>query len=145
MKNKVTMDKIFRFSKKFLDKKKDGKIVKTYTISTAVDYFKVNEDLTGFRKKVSPSLDGKFSVTDDKSPFVLKVENHKLFIHYTVNNVTFKETIEYATETELVITNAKYVQVINPQAVKMEWGILPVSTFANFVKTIDRMIRVTMG
>ena len=29
MKNKVTMDKIFRFSKKFLDKKKDGKIVKT--------------------------------------------------------------------------------------------------------------------
>lgn len=29
MKNKTTMDKIFRFSKKFLDKKKDGKIVKT--------------------------------------------------------------------------------------------------------------------
>ena len=84
---------------------KDGKVVKTYTINTAVDYFKVNENLTGFRKKVSPSLDGKFSVTDDESPFVLKVENNKLFIHYTVNNVTFKETIEYATETELVITN----------------------------------------
>jgi len=84
---------------------KDGKVVKTYTISTAVDYFKVNENLTGFRKKVSPSLDGKFSVTDDESPFVLKVENNKLFIHYTVNNVTFKETIVYATETELVITN----------------------------------------
>lgn len=84
---------------------KDGKVVKTYTISTAVDYFKVNENLTGFRKKVSPSLDGKFSVTDDESPFVLKVENNKLFILYTLNNVTFKETIEYATETELVITN----------------------------------------
>ena len=84
---------------------KDGKVVKTYTISTAVDYFKVNENLTGFRKKVSPSLDGKFSVTDDESPFVLKVENNKLFIHYTVNNVTVKETIMYATENELVITN----------------------------------------
>jgi hypothetical protein len=84
---------------------KDGKVVKTYTISTAVDYFKVNENLTGFRKKVSPSLDGKFSVTDDESSFVLKVGYNKLFIHYTVNNVTFKETIEYATETELIITN----------------------------------------
>jgi hypothetical protein len=85
--------------------KKEGKVVKTYTISTTVDYFKVNDDLTGFRKKVTPSLDGKFTVTDDESPFVLKVENNKLYIYYTVNNITFKESIEHATEEELVITN----------------------------------------
>jgi hypothetical protein len=85
--------------------KKDGKVVKTYNISTTVDYFKVNDDLTGFRKKVTPSLDGKFTVTDDESPFVLKVENNKLYIYYTVNNITFKESIEHATEEELVITN----------------------------------------
>ena len=84
---------------------KNGKILKTYTISTTVDYFKVYDDLTGFRKKVSPSLDGKFTVTDDESPFVLKIENNKLNIHYTLNNVTFKETIKLATETELIITN----------------------------------------
>jgi hypothetical protein len=85
--------------------KKDGKVVKEYNISTTVDYFKVNDDLTGFRKKVTPSLDGKFTVTDDESPFVLKVENNKLYIYYTVNNITFKESIEHATEEELVITN----------------------------------------
>ena len=85
--------------------KKDGKVVKEYTISTTVDYFKVNDDLTGFRKKVTPSLDGKFTVTDDESPFVLKIENNKLYIYYTVNNITFKESIEHATEEELVITN----------------------------------------
>ena len=85
--------------------KKEGKVVKTYNISTTVDYFKVNDDLTGFRKKVTPSLDGKFTVTDDESPFVLKVENNKLYIYYTVNNITFKESIEHATEEELVITN----------------------------------------
>ena len=85
--------------------KKDGKVVKEYNISTTVDYFKVNDDLTGFRKKVTPSLDGKFTVTDDESPFVLKIENNKLYIYYTVNNVTFKESIEHATEEELVITN----------------------------------------
>lgn len=85
--------------------KKEGKVVKTYNISTTVDYFKVNDNLTGFRKKVTPSLDGKFTVTDDESPFVLKVENNKLYIYYTVNNITFKESIEHATEEELVITN----------------------------------------
>ena len=85
--------------------KKEGKVVKTYNISTTVDYFKVNDDLTGFRKKVTPSLDGKFTVTDDESPFVLKIENNKLYIYYTVNNITFKESIEHATEEELVITN----------------------------------------
>lgn len=84
---------------------KNGEVVKKYNISTTVDYFKVNDDLTGFRKKVMPSLGGKFTVTDDKSPFVLKIESNKLNIHYTVNNVTFKETIKFASETELIIIN----------------------------------------
>lgn len=89
------------------DVSKDGKSVKSYTISTAVDYFKVNTDLTGFRKKVNPSLDGTFTVTQHESPFVLKVENNQLHIIYTINNSTFKETIDYASATELIITNAE--------------------------------------
>ena len=85
----------------------NNKSVKSYNISTSVDYFKVNDDLSGYRKKVAPSLDGDFIVTQHESPFVLKVENNQLFIIYTVNNITFKETIEYASATELVITNAE--------------------------------------
>jgi hypothetical protein len=84
---------------------KNGNAVKTYNISTMVDYFKVNDDLTGYRKKVAPSLDGKFTVTSDESSFILKAEKGKLHIYYTVNNVTFKETIKKASETELIITN----------------------------------------
>jgi len=90
-----------------VDVSKDNKSVKSFTISTSVDYFKVNDDLTGFRKKVTPSLDGKFTVTKHESPFILKIENNELSIYYTVNNITFKETIERATKTELVITNAE--------------------------------------
>lgn len=88
------------------DVSKNNKSVKSYTISTSVDYFKVNDDLTGFRKKVAPSLDGKFTVTQHESPFVLKVENNELLIYYTVNSVTFKETIGWASENELILTNA---------------------------------------
>ena len=88
------------------DVSKNNKSVKTYTINTSVDYFKVNDDLTGYRKKVAPSLDGKFTVTQHESPFSLKIENNELLIYYTVNNVTFKETIDWASENELIITNA---------------------------------------
>jgi len=86
---------------------KNNKAVKSFNISTSVDYFKVNDDLTGFRKKVAPSLDGKFTITQHESPFVLKIENNELYIYYTINNVTFKETIDYASATALIITNAE--------------------------------------
>lgn len=87
------------------DVTKNNKTVKSYTVNTNIDYFKVNDDLTGYRKKVTPTLDGKFTITQHESPFVIKIENNQLQIHYTVNNVTFKETIERASETELIISN----------------------------------------
>jgi negative regulator of sigma E activity len=54
---------------------------------------------------VAPSLKGTYTVTDNDSPFVLKIENNQLNIYYTVNNVTFKETIADASATQLIITN----------------------------------------
>jgi len=89
------------------DVSKNNKSIKSFTISTSVDYFKVNDDLTGYRKKVAPSLDGSFNITQHESPFILKVENNKLYIYYTVNNVTFKETLQKASDKELIITNAE--------------------------------------
>jgi len=89
------------------DVSKNNKSIKSFTISTSVDYFKVNDDLTGYRKKVAPSLDGTFNITQHESPFILKVENNKLYIYYTVNNVTFKETLQRASDKELIIKNAE--------------------------------------
>lgn len=89
--------------------KKDNKIIKEYTISTSVDFFKVNEDMTGFRKKVAPNLNGKFIVTQHESPFELKIEDNKLNIYYTVNNIDYKETVVSASEEELIITNEEQV------------------------------------
>ncbi|WP_412984350.1 hypothetical protein [Pontimicrobium sp. IMCC45349] len=87
--------------------KKDNKIVKEYTISTTVDYFEVKDDLTGYRKKVSPNLNGKFMVTQHEIPFSLITENNLLQIEYNSNNVTFIETIKKVTKEELIITNAE--------------------------------------
>jgi hypothetical protein len=92
--------------------KKDNQIIKEYKISTTVDYFEVNEDRTGFRKKVAPNLEGKFIVTQHESPFELKIEDNRLHIYNTVNNIEFKETIVKASEEELIITNQEQVLYI---------------------------------
>ena len=51
------------------------------------------------------SLNGKFVATKDKSPFILRVVNNELRIHYTVNKRTFTERIEMASKNTLVISN----------------------------------------
>jgi hypothetical protein len=87
--------------------KKDNKLIKEYNFSLSVDYFEVNDDLTGFRKKVSPTLNGTFTVTQDQAPFTLKAENDSLNIYYNHNDVITKETVIKATKDELVIVNTQ--------------------------------------
>lgn len=85
---------------------KNNDIIKDYSISTMVDYFEMTNTYQGFRKKVSPKLDGSYIVTQHDSPFTLKIENNKLNIYYSINNVTFKETIKFASKDALIISNA---------------------------------------
>ena len=90
-----------------MEVRKDNKLIKEYSMSLSVDYFEVNDSLTGFRKKVSPTLNGTYTITQDQAPFTLKIENDSLNIYYNHNNVITKETIIRATKEELVIVNSQ--------------------------------------
>ena len=90
--------------------KKDSRLIKEYGISTTVDYFEIVDSLTGFRKKVSPRLDGKFNVNDDQVNFTLKLENDSLNIYYNQNDVLTKETILKIDNEELIIANSEGFQ-----------------------------------
>jgi len=86
---------------------KNNKLLKKYTLSTTIDYFKVDSDLTGFKKKVNPTFKGSFIITKHHSPFSLKIENDSLNIYYINQGLTIKETILKASKTELIITNSE--------------------------------------
>ena len=95
--------------------KKDNKIIKEYTISTSVDYFKVNNDLTGFRKKVKPKLDGTFTITEHETPFTLELKDDSLNIIYTSTSDSLKETILAASKESLTISNTDgFVYIYKP-------------------------------
>lgn len=90
-----------------LNVEKDNTLVKEYKISTIVDYFEVNNNLSGIRKKVSPTLEGTYKINQDYTAFTLKIENDSLNIYYKKNEVITKETILRANKKELIISNSQ--------------------------------------
>jgi len=85
---------------------KDQKKVKDYKMSGSVDYFKVNADLSGYRKKVTPRFDGSFEISQHISEFTLSIKDNHLWVIYTNNNVTYSEEIVRANNSSLILSNS---------------------------------------
>jgi hypothetical protein len=85
---------------------KDQKKIKDFKISGTIDYFKINDNLSGYRKKVTPRFDGAFEISQDQSNFKLSIEDHQLRINYNNNGIAYKEQIMRANETSLIISNS---------------------------------------
>lgn len=85
---------------------KDQKKVKDYKMSGSVDYFKVNADLSGYRKKVTPRFDGSFEISQHISEFTLSIKDYHLWVIYTNNNVTYSEEIVRANNSSLILSNS---------------------------------------
>ncbi|MDG1394135.1 MAG: lipocalin family protein [Flavobacteriaceae bacterium] len=84
---------------------KDQNKIKEFKISGSIDYFKVNENLSGYRKKVTPRFDGAFEMSQHQSEFTLSVDKDQLWIQYDNNAVFFREEIIRANESSLIISN----------------------------------------
>jgi len=88
-----------------MEVKKDGEKVKEFKINMNIDYFEVIENSSGFRKKVTPTLEGTYMVSQHQIPFTLKTADQSLQIHYSENGVEYFETIVKANQDILVIKN----------------------------------------
>ncbi|KAB1154994.1 hypothetical protein [Flavobacterium luteum] len=77
---------------------------KEYAINQMFDYFSVQHN-KGFRKKVTPQLDGSFLVNDDVEKITIKQENEKYIINYTTFYSKWKEEIHSISDEKLVLIN----------------------------------------
>lgn len=77
---------------------------KKYTINETFDYFKVNNN-KGFRKKVTPQLDGTFLVNDDSEKVEIKEVGGIYFINYSTSFSKWKEKILTIDDDKLVTIN----------------------------------------
>ncbi len=78
---------------------------KQYSINTVVDYFMLENDSVGFRKKVQPQLNGRYIATNDAQRFTIKKLKNTIELTYNNNLNTWTETITKLTPTELVVKN----------------------------------------
>lgn len=65
---------------------------KEYEVSTTVDYIKINE-LSGFRKKVYPSIDGSFDTTNDAEMFTITKSGDIFEISYSNEMSSWSEQL----------------------------------------------------
>lgn len=85
---------------------KDQKKVKEFKMSGSIDYFKLNADLSGYRKKMTPRFDGAFEMSQHQSDFTLSVKEGYLWIQYDNNEVAYSEEILRANSSSLLISNS---------------------------------------
>ncbi len=85
---------------------KDQKKVKEFKMSGSIDYFKVNSDVSGYRKKVTPRFDGAFEMSQHESEFTISIRDNRLWIDYANNEVTYSEEIIRANSASLILSNS---------------------------------------
>jgi len=81
---------------------------KEYTINATVDYFEV-VDMTGYRKKVQPLLDGSYQTSDDAEKFTIHESNGEFLLRYKNNLSEWEEKIELLTSNQCVFVNQEQI------------------------------------
>jgi hypothetical protein len=85
---------------------KDGE-VKEYGMNESFDYFRIEKNNLGIRKKVMPQLDGTFLVDNTFEKVKIRFTADKTFLDYSTPYMKWSEEILALTTTELVVLNAE--------------------------------------
>src|SRR5436190_15572592 len=77
---------------------------KDYGINTTYDYIHI-ENNEGFRKKVTPQLNGKYLVDDTSEKVILINQDDKVYLNYTTPYAKWKEELKSVSDKEMVLIN----------------------------------------
>jgi len=78
---------------------------KEYTVNETFDYFNI-EHQQGFRKKVTPQLDGTFLVNETSEAIQISKKDSKYFLNYRTPFAKWREELLTLSDSELVTLNA---------------------------------------
>ena len=80
---------------------------KEYSASQNYDYFQIDKNNQGIRKKVAPQLDGTFLVDDSFEKVRIRFQDDKAYLDYATPYMKYTEEIIALTAEELVVLNAQ--------------------------------------
>jgi len=80
---------------------------KEYIINESYDYFQIDKNNEGFRKKVMPQLDGSFLVNDAYENLKIRFDDDKVFLDYATPYAKWSEELIAVSDKELVLINTE--------------------------------------
>lgn len=80
---------------------------KDYTINESYDYFQIDKQNNGFRKKVMPQLDGTFLVNDTQENIKVRFENDKVLLDYNTPYAKWSEELIVISDQKMVFKNTE--------------------------------------
>lgn len=78
---------------------------KEYVVNESYDYFQIDKNNKGFRKKVMPQLDGTFIVNDTYENATIRFKDDKVYMDYTTSYAKWTEELIAISDQELVFKN----------------------------------------
>ena len=81
----------------------EGKEVKNYPFSGAIDYFILDEN-NGYRKKVKPKIDGSFDITMHEIEFIIEMKKNDIYLVYGKGK-NFVESLVKLDSTKMILKN----------------------------------------
>ena len=85
---------------------------KEYKINESVDYFKISDNLKGFRKKLVPQYDGKFLTNEVQENISIFFNGDIAFITYKTDFATWNEEIVKLTNEELILKSEQGIAYV---------------------------------
>ena len=82
---------------------------KDYAVNETIDYFQIKNNV-GFRKKVTPQLDGTYLVNNQLEKITICKKENAYFINYTTKYTRFKEQIIEVQDSILVLKNDQNIE-----------------------------------
>lgn len=80
---------------------------KKYGMNESYDYFQIDKNNKGFRKKVMPQLDGTFLVNDAFENVTVRFEDDKVFLDYKTPYAKWSEELISISKDKLVFKNTQ--------------------------------------
>jgi hypothetical protein len=80
---------------------------KEYSANQNYDYFQIDKNNQGIRKKVAPQLDGTFLVDDSFEKVSIRFQEDKAYLDYATPYMKYTEEIIALSAEELVVLNAQ--------------------------------------
>jgi hypothetical protein len=83
---------------------------KDYKVNLMYDFFKIGKDYKGFRKKVTPQLDGKYLADDTAEAVEITEKEDKIYLNYKTEYATWKEELKSISDDKMVILNQQNIE-----------------------------------